>query len=773
MPKSPSLALLLAATLALPALAHDDHAAPSSSTRFDNHRVVRVNIASQAELDRMLAISDDFLACEPHRNQPLEFRVSPEQFTSLQASGLTFEVLSENFQADLDAHRADLASAPDVGPDGVNYFAGYRDYDTTSAYIDTLIALNPSIASRFTVGNSIEGRDIFGIRITGPGAPGSKPGFHVQSIQHAREWAVLPVSMWFADQLIRQYGVDPALTQLVNSIEIYIVPIVNPDGYIYTWGPNRQWRKNRRPNAGGSFGVDLNRNWGYGWGGTGSSGTPSSDTYRGTAPFSEPETTNISNFLLAHPNIRAIADLHANGQTFLMPWGNENQPSPIHGENLSIVEAMTAASQAVNGVVSPAGPSGVVLYLSSGNVRDWCYDGAGIYPTTIEVRDTGNGFTPPVSAIAPTNAENFAALKVMAEWVRDTNPVRFEFAAIPPAFVQANTPAPISIKAWSINGPSTLDSSSVNLRWRRGVSGPFSSLSMNPGANDTFSTSIPAMACAGGVIQYYFEASTTSAQTDTWPANAPANFYSVPIGDGGTILADNFTNNMGWTVGATGDTASQGVWTRVDPATNAAQPEVDNPLGTGTSCYITGQTTSTTSPLLQDVDGGATSLVSPIFNAIGDGQLWISYFRWFTNNLGSNRHQATDDLSLYVSNDGGANWTLVESYNDCEGKWTYRAINLSQFITPTANTRVRFVARDSSPDSCVEAGIDDVSIVLVQCDSIPGDINGDGVVNFADLNILLSNFGLSGPGIPGDITGDGNVNFADLNILLSNFGAGA
>ena len=98
------------------------------------------------------------------------------------------------------------------------------------------------------------------------------------------------VGMYVAESFITGYGNDTLITELVDELEIFVIPVVNPDGYVYTWGPQRLWRKNRRDNGNGTFGVDLNRNWGYEWGGVGSSGDPGSGTYRGTAPFSEPET---------------------------------------------------------------------------------------------------------------------------------------------------------------------------------------------------------------------------------------------------------------------------------------------------------------------------------------------------------------------------------------------------------------------------------------------------------------------------------------------------
>ena len=768
----PTLFLAAALTLCAGAPAV---AAAEARARYDGHRVVAVMIETPSDLGRMEALSDDPWSCEEGVGRENLYRVTPAQWEALRASGLKFRVEIEDVQTLIDAERARLESAPGVGADGVNYFADYRDYTTTSAYIDTLVALNPTIASRFTVGNSLEGRAIFGIRITGAnGAGTTKPGFWIESIQHAREWAVLPVNMWAADQLVRSYGVDPQITTLVDSIDFYIVPIVNPDGYVYTWGPDRFWRKNRRPNAGGTFGVDLNRNWSYGWGGTGSSGTPSAEDYRGTAAFSEPETLNVSNYIAARPHIRGLIDFHSNGQVCIFPWGNVNDPCPDHAELNTLGATITAAIQGVNGIYAPAGSSGAVLYLAAGNVRDWAYGVRNIRPTTLEVRTGSGGFSPPASAIAPTNAENWAAVKTFANWVMTTNPVRLYRTVGDVLSVGVNTPTPVQVKATTINGPTPGLAQPAALRWRTGSSGPFASAPLSPAGGDIFTGTLPGAGCVPGAFEYYFEAQAVGGVTATLPADGAANPLRAPVGVRATVFSDNFEAATGWTLGGAGvgDTATAGLWGRFNPISNAAQPEDDNPLGTGTFCYITSNG-AVNGGLDADVDNGITTITSPLVDGSGAGTLYVSYHRWFSNNLGNNRGQPSDTLLVQISNNNASSWTTLETVSENTGKWTPRAFKVSDFVAPTNQMRIRFRANDTSGDSCVEAGIDDVVFYRITCDSIPGDVNGDGVVNFADLNIVLSNFGQTGPGLPGDADGDGDVDFADLNIVLSNFGVGA
>src|SRR5690606_14934327 len=136
------------------------------------------------------------------------------------------------------------------------------------------------------------------LRITGPGAASNRPQSLWWGGQHAREWINIPVPIYHAEQLLTRYDTDPEIRALVDSVEFIFVPTMNPDGYEYTWTNNRLWRKNRRDHPNSScFGVDLNRNWGFQWGGAGASTNRCNDTYRGTAPFSEPETQVMRDFI--------------------------------------------------------------------------------------------------------------------------------------------------------------------------------------------------------------------------------------------------------------------------------------------------------------------------------------------------------------------------------------------------------------------------------------------------------------------------------------------
>ncbi len=747
-------ALLLIVLGAAPAAAREP-------VRYDGHRVVRVAIRSDADLKRMSEIAPDMWSHGASVGHDAEYRVSPEGFAALRDSGIPYAVINDNIQAAIDAELAQMQA------DGAGaYFSTYRTRDEVSAYIDTLIALNPAIASRFTLDTqSIEGRDIWGIRIRGTGGPADKIGFFINSCQHAREWVSVTTNMFVADKLVRGYGVDPEVTAILDNVEFFIVPIVNPDGYVYSHTSERLWRKNRRPNAGGTFGVDNNRNWGYQWGGAGASTVPSAEDYRGTAAFSEPETRAVRDFITDHANIRAYIDFHSYSQLILSPWAYTLDPSPDHAEFNALGAQMASAIQSVFGMTYEPGPVGSTLYLASGGSVDWTYGSRGIHSWTIELRDTGaTGFVLPANQIVPTGEENWAAVKFLANWTHTTDAIRFYPGPLPD-FGAPNTSTPLSVAIRALPG-AFLDASSPQVFYRVGAAGSFTASALTSAGAGTFTGALPAAAC-NSMLQHYFSAAPTGASPSLFPTGAPASTINLLVAEQTDVFADTLETAVpGWTIGAAGDTATAGIWLRANPVGTAAQPEDDHTAAPGVNCYITGNGTVGGAIGQADVDGGATTLTSPAFDATGSGDAFVSFWLWYYND-------GADTMPISLSNNNGSTWTQVELLSASTGAWVRKNYRIADFLPPTNQMKVRWVARDVSPGNIVEAGVDDFLAYSIGCDSIPGDVNGDGVVNFADLNIVLSNFGQTGAGLPGDADGDGDVDFADLNIVLSNFGTGA
>ena len=191
--------------------------------------------------------------------------------------------------------------------------SAYHDYAEMVAELQQAAFDHPAIFSLFSLGLSYEGRTVWAGKISdNVGTDEDEPEVLFTHHQHAREHLTVEMALYTLKMLTDEYGVDPQITNLVDSREIWIVFDMNPDGgeYDIATGTYRSWRKNRQPNAGSSaIGTDLNRNWGYKWGCCGgSSGTPSSETYRGAAAFSAPETAVVRDFVEQPRDRRHAAD---------------------------------------------------------------------------------------------------------------------------------------------------------------------------------------------------------------------------------------------------------------------------------------------------------------------------------------------------------------------------------------------------------------------------------------------------------------------------------
>ncbi|MCC6907898.1 MAG: hypothetical protein IT430_08175 [Phycisphaerales bacterium] len=390
----------------------DAPAAVDQRARFDGHAIVRAVPRNEVELEALLRLTPDVWSHGVGIG-PIDVRIAPENRAALDASGVAYEVLIADVQQLID--RESRTAGRGQANAGL-WFEDYKTYDQINTYLDELAALQPGIASVFTVGTSVEGRAIKGIAITGAAPGPGVPGVLFNGVQHAREWVAGMTTTYIADQLIRQYGVDPALTALVDSHVFYIIPIVNVDGYVYTWTSNRLWRKNRRNNGNGTFGIDLNRNWSYKWGGVGSSGDPGSDLYRGTAPFSEPETAALRDLLLDQPWIVRHVDIHSYSQYVLYPWAWTPSPSIDGGAYTPLAQEIANAIRAVHNMPYSPGPWYTRLYPSSGVMQDYTYAERAAWGFTFELRDTGQfGFLLPANQILPTAEEIFAGAIHLAQ----------------------------------------------------------------------------------------------------------------------------------------------------------------------------------------------------------------------------------------------------------------------------------------------------------------------------------------------------------------------
>lgn len=688
------LTTLLAAALALmawfapagAALAQGSAAAPP---RYDGHKVVRTVIRNARDLQIMESLSPD---CWTHGSGigTVDYRVAPEAMEALDASGIKYSVLIDNVQALIDAEKQGN------GADG--WYDQYHTLAEIEAHMQELADTYPTLAETFVVGSSLEGRPIRGIRVIGAGGSGGKPDVMYAGGIHAREWITTMAMPYLAETLLSSYGSDPELTGLVDRINFYVVPVQNVDGFSYTQS-NRMWRKNRRPNGDGTFGVDLNRNWATGWGGEGSSGSTNSETYRGTAPFSEPESQAMRDFLLSLPNFSGFMDIHSYGQLILQPYGYTPNYPPDHATFQEIGANMEVAMESPYGTNYVHGNTYATIYPASGITQDWCYAEGGAWALGYELRDTGQfGFILPPEQIIPASEECFAGCMELAKFL--TTRLRFSFPNGVPAYVDPNTPTSVQVAITGFNG-GAYQTDSGKLWSRIGINGAYAQSALTPLGGDLFEAALPPADC-GELVQFYFEASSVDGFVHYAPADAPADFYQAEAAYVNVFFSDDFESDRGWTV--QNQNLTDGAWERGIPAGGGAREDPPTDFDASGQCFLTANRSGNS-----DVDGGPTTLTSPVFDmSSGDGS--VSYARWYRSVNG-----VTDQFTVEISNNNGSTWTTVEQIGNQANAWSVHEFRVSDFVSPTATMRLRFTAVDNPNDSVVEAGVDRVLVARIGC----------------------------------------------------------
>ncbi|HLQ59583.1 MAG TPA: M14 family metallopeptidase, partial [Gemmatimonadales bacterium] len=348
-------------------------------------RIVEVPIAGRASLDSLARLGfevADVRTIDGEGTQRAVIVVSPETESLLAQHGFRAAAPS--------VARVTTGAAADT-------FRMFHSFDkpgdgiraTLSAWAaaDTLIHVD-------SVGASYEGRPIVAVKIGPPDDSPSRPNVLFLGTHHAREWISTAVAM----KLIRWLA-DSGAT-LVAAHDVWVIPVENPDGYQYTFTTDRYWRKNRRPNANGSYGVDPNRNYPAFWGvdDVGSSSYQYAETYRGTNPGSEPETQAVMAFHAAHPPVVSVS-YHSYSGLVLYPWGfraGELAPDLPRFQALAGTDLMPAVSDSVPGSSLDhyhPGP-GWNLYTTNGEYTDWAYRTYGTFAFTTELTSgccTGGG----------------------------------------------------------------------------------------------------------------------------------------------------------------------------------------------------------------------------------------------------------------------------------------------------------------------------------------------------------------------------------------------
>lgn len=332
----------------------------------------------------------------------------PEQIDQLIAQGYGVEVIHTDLE-EFYARRLQREGNLDL-------MGGYKTYAEIVTFMNDLHTNYPSITTApDTIGLSLENRVIWGMKISdNPNVDENEPEVFYNSLIHAREPAAMEAICLFMQTLCQNWAsnTQPWL-DVVNNRELWFVPCNNPDGYEYNRSTNPNgggmWRKNRR----NGVGVDLNRNFSYLWGidNVGSSPTPSSETYRGTGPASEPETQVLQNFINSRNFIISI-NYHTYSNLLLKPWGTSSYQGGFTQDDATfdmLIDSMQYFIQQYSGAVYAVGAPWELLYNVNGSCDDWCYGDTNhtkLFGITPEVGGDADGFWPPQNRIATLAGEN-------------------------------------------------------------------------------------------------------------------------------------------------------------------------------------------------------------------------------------------------------------------------------------------------------------------------------------------------------------------------------
>lgn len=387
------------------------------------YKKVEITINDESDIAKIAELGID-LQCGIHAEvrdgqRFLTLDLSEREYDDIRNNGLTTNVLIEDLtHHHIERNRAELPQAiaaleqakaatlnksldetlcedrtfPVPQNFNMGSMGGFTTYQELLDDLDKMATMYPDLISQKAPADDTllthEGRPIYYVKVSdNPNIDEDEAEVLYTGIHHARE----PISMmnlqYYLWVLLENYETNDYIKNLVDNTEMYFIPVINPDGYIYNQSIEPEggglWRKNRRNNGNGSFGVDLNRNYSYEWEGNGSSTNSFSNLYRGTAPFSEPETQTIRSFVEKHNFVNAFNN-HTYSNLLLSPWGHQSQvPEAELFDELG--EDMCKHNRYVYG----SGHD--VIYPANGTSDDWFYGEKGILAWTPEIGHAGQG----------------------------------------------------------------------------------------------------------------------------------------------------------------------------------------------------------------------------------------------------------------------------------------------------------------------------------------------------------------------------------------------
>lgn len=643
----------------------------------EKYSLVKIYANTSADFDR-LSKADLHLDHAIRKDGFTEAWLSESEIDLLRKSGTGYEIIvgdwEEYYGRIPKMTNNEIANALKESKDAYNVshsiygsMGGFLKFNEVIGKLDTMRIEYPGlISSKFSIGTSNEGRTIWAVKVTlNPDAPNTRPQVWYHSLIHAREPESMEHLIYYIYWLLENYNSDPLAKYILENRELYFTPVLNPDGYVYneTTNPNGggMWRKNRR-NNGSSYGIDLNRNYGIFqfWNSSngGSSTSPSSDTYRGTSPFSEPETMAAMNFI-SSKNIQAVMGAHTYGNYIIKPWAwQDPTPTPDNNKFNEYLKDMSEYNKYTTGT-----PYQTVGYYVRGCADDFYYnDSAHSGHKIIAVTpETGNtGFWPAQADIIPFAQEMLY-------------PDQY-FSMLAGAFV-FNDSLYLNKSVYTAGESGTLKIKIMNkgLLTAQNVKIVCTSSSYYLNVPITFYNIASLNSFAKDSLTFGFTISNAVPQNSAIPLTLKiyqedsSEVFSetkyIITGSGVTIFADSaengfskWTTNQGWAV-----TTSQ--------SHSPTRSFTDSPSGN----YLNNANNSMTLNMPIDISS------SPVVK--------LNFWHRYATESGY------DYCNVEVSSNNGTSWQKVIFYDGTLSTWTQQSLDITSFANASSQMKIRFTLK--------------------------------------------------------------------------------
>ena len=719
-----------------------------------SYQEIRIDDTSLEVIHRLQDLGVDLDHVQQKKGEFIQFAI-PENLTSvLSEDGIIFHVIYDDLEAYYASRLYNISSRDfDYGSMG-----GYYTHDEVVEHLVELSEDYPNVVSELQyLGESYEGRPIYAVKLSdNPNSDENEPEVLYTGLHHAREPMSYMNLFYYMYWLVENYNIEDEATALLNNREMWFIPMVNPDGLVYNEGINLNGggmqRKNHRNTCSSNDdqydwdGIDLNRNYSYQWAfdDEGSSPDLCSQTYRGSAPFSEPETQIIRDFVEDH-DFPIVLNYHSYGNLLIHPLGYIAGLLPPEPD-LSIFREFGDEMTMYNNYLMGTGIE-TVGYTVNGEACDWMYGEHGIYAYTPEIGTWSDGFWPPSDRILPLAEENLHPNKFVAWAVGSKYKVNMEFEE--DFYIQGESyNFNYNIKNQGLenaNGLVLINIESPIFENEQIMLTALDSWGIYSGSK---SFSIPSNISGGSMIPVIIS------------VNDDLGFkfsetYNILVGQPDLLFSDDAESGMGnWNTDSWGLSQNEfaGNYSFSD------SPQGDYVGDWGSSEMILN------SPLnFSEVAVGYLQITSKW--AIEEGWDWAQV-------LGSTDGQNWIPLQGdYMSGGGGQGVQISGEFGyDGESDWVTDNISLSQF---SGADQVYLQFKISSDGHVTYDGIyiDNISVFGYNtANIILGDVNHDGMINVLDIvnivNIILGGSASEEDLLVADLNGDSEINILDIVILV-------